>query len=525
LVSTAKQAADIIAGAAKNNADDARAAVLKVLAGLSSSEPPAAVLLEIAELVRPSVDYVVFEYRASYADRALPFGELEARRFGNAMGLLDHLEALYRRVLDAAGAAPASEASSALRTQAMQRCMACVVSRMIEHYRARQTVEAGLWNRLQRHMRAAAVDKLDRTRVADTLDPRGKVAPLGAYSQALLLSIAQAGAMTQRNLEASIALSAMFADLVESTILENPPGAVSSAGAAPQTPADGVGIKRTGRIRVVDAGGITHLVNTTRIDAAMAQVMQKLGAGQSAEAVGLGSVSQADLANLLPRLRRIWCGAGEIRETQRIVVEKPARVAVGFSGISTFVDPNALVTPQQFEIWDYHKGAAHSGKSDVVLEKDRELPPEDWHIHDHSTAGMRAKRHGTGARLRRNQLLAVQFIDAQQGPGFTLGEFRWLQQHADVQGGISAGVRFLSNRAHVVLIRIHGLQRGQYQSVGPAFVYPDLTAEHLVLPYGWYAEKRDADLWHASQIVPINLTGLKSRGADYEIVTYERRTA
>ncbi len=41
---------------------------------------------------------------------------------------------------------------------------------------------------------------------------------------------------------------------------------------------------------------------------------------------------------------------------------------------------------------------------------------------------------------------------------------------------------------------------------------------HLVLPYGWYAAKRDADLWHNKQIVPVRLAELKSRGADFEIV-------
>ncbi len=518
MISTAKQAADIIAEAAKNNADESRNAVLKVLAQLESSEPPLTALAEIAEVVRPSVDYVVFEYRASYADRALPFGEQEARRFGNAMGLLDHLEALYRRILDAANAAgPAAEAQ---RAQALQRCMACVVSRMIEHYRARQTVEASLWMRLQRHLRAATAEKLEGARVADPLDPRETVAPRGAYSQALLLSIAQAGAMTQRNLEATIALSAMFADLVDSTVLDDAAGAAKPE--APK-PADGVGIKRTGRIRVVDAGGITHLVNTTKVDTAIAAVIQKLGAGQTPEQVGLARVGKADLASLLPRLRRIWCGAGEIREAQRVIIEKPATVAVGFAGIATFTHPEALQPPQEFEVWDYHKGAHNQGKSDVVIEKDRELPPEQWRVIDHSAAGMRARRHDAGARLRRNQLLSVAFLDAQKDPAFTLGEFRWLQQHADAQGGISAGVRFLSTRARVALIRIHGLRRGEYQSVGPAFLYPDTEREHLVLPYGWYAAKRDADLWLAGQIVPINLTDLKSRGADYEIVAYEQR--
>lgn len=522
VISSAKQAADLLSGAAKNNADDVRAAVLKVLAGLESAEPPLAELFQIAETVRSSVDYVVFDYRASYADRALPFGEQEARRFGNAMGLLDHLEALYRRALDAASTAPPGEATTAYQALALQRCMACVMGRMVEHYRARQTVEAVLWNRLQRHMRAATTAKLEGARVADPMDPRGKVSPKGIYSQALLLSIAQVGAMAQRILEASVALSAMFADLVEVTLLDADP---AKAPTQPQAPADGVGIKRTGRIRVVEAGGVTHLLNTTKVDAAIATVLQRLSEGRSPEELGLASVGKADFGSLLPRLRRIWCGTGEIRETQRVVVEKAATLTVGFIGIASFADPETLTPPPQFEIWDYHKHAGQqAASSDVVVEKDREVPPENWHVNDHSATGMRGRRRGGGARLRRHQLMGMAFLDAERRRQFTLGEFRWLQQHPDPKGDISAGVRFLSNAASVALIRIHGLQKGQYQTVGPAFLFEEEGLTRVVLPYGWFAPKRNADFWHGGAVVPVTLTDLRSRGADFEIGTYVPRT-
>ncbi len=336
MIKTAKQASDIIAAVTKANADEARSAVLKVLAQLDSPEIGPKALFEIAEVVRPSVDFVVFDYRTGYADRALPFGEQESRRFGNAMSLLDHLVSLYRRIYDEATEAAPTDPAKSLRAQALQRCMTSMVSQMIEHYRGRQTVEAGLWKRLQRHLQTGTGEKLNATRVADPLDPRGTVTPLGAYGRALLLSIAQAGAMAQRNLEATLALTAMFADLVDVTIMDQDPG---KAPPMAQGVTGGVGIQRTGRIRVVGAGGATHLVNTTKVDAALGALIQNLAAGQTAEQVGLGHVANADLNNVLPRLRRIWCGTGEIRETQRTSLRETATVTVGFSSISARFDP------------------------------------------------------------------------------------------------------------------------------------------------------------------------------------------
>lgn len=220
-----------------------------------------------------------------------------------------------------------------------------------------------------------------------------------------------------------------------------------------------MGIQRTGRIRAVGAGGVTHLVNTTKVDSALGAIIQKLGAGETTDQVGLEHVAKADLANLLPRLRRIWCGSGEIRETRRTALRESATVMVGFSAISTFFNAEALKPPEEFEIWEFHKGSQRQGKSEVVLQMDRQIPPERWKVRDHSAAGMRAKRHASGTRLRRHQLLAVEFEGMNKGTGFALGEFRWLQQHVDAEGGISAGLRFLTTHATVALARIHGLQR------------------------------------------------------------------
>ncbi len=516
-ISSAKEASNAIAGWARTNSDEVYQSILQILSGLETRALPPRTLLEIAKVLRPPGDDLIAGYRSGYTDRALPLGEGEAARFGRAMALLGGFERLYRGAAETALAAPPDESFRKDAAEALQRSMACIVSQMIEHYRARQSVGLALWKELQQRMQAAVREKLDAVQVADLLYSRGTATPHETYGRALLLSIAQAGAMTHRSLEATLTLTALFADLVELAMLDSsevegrvrPPGGMA-----------GLGIQRTGRIRVVAVGGVTHLVNTTKIDSALNWCVQQLRDGGTPEQIGLATVAQADLAGLLPRLRRIWCGGGEIRETPRQLLQGQSAIAIGFREISEFASRGPLKMPKEFEIYTGQPAVFVKTMLQVPLDQAAN-PVESWQTMDRSASGMRARRPQPGAQLRRGQLLAVDFKGMQDGSGFTLAEVRWLQQFTDSDGGgIAAGVRFLSSHAQVAVVRARDVMPGQYQSIGPAFVL-DEASPHLVLPAGWFAPTRKVDLWHKDRLSPLRLTNLRTRGADYEIVGYE----
>jgi hypothetical protein len=516
-VSSAKKAAEVIAGLARANSDEVGAAIVQILSGLEASALAPRTLLEIAEVLRAPAEEAIAEYRSGYTDRALPLGEAEARRFGQATALLHALETLYQRVFEAALVAPPDDPARKDLAGALQRCMACVVSQMIEHYRARQSVGLALWRRLQESMQAANREKLDAGVVRDPLNPQGVTTPLATYGRALLLSIAQAGAMTHRNLEATLVLTALFAHLVESAMLDKNEGA---GNARPQGEIAGVGIKRAGRIRVVEAGGVTHLVNTAKIDEALSWCMQRLAEGGTPEQIGLATVAQADLTSLLPRLRRIWCGAGDVRESERKPRQEQSAVAIGFREIYEFASPGPPVIPKEFDVYEASPEVSH-GKSSPIFNRQAN-PVESWQTLDLSASGMRATRPQPGAQLRRGQLLAVGSKHVEKRSGFALAEVRWLEQVTDSEaGGIAAGVRFVSLYAEVALARVFGLVPGQYQTVGPAFVLVQSKPNQLVLPSGWFAPGRKVDLWYKERVSPVELTDLQARGADYEIVGYK----
>ncbi len=516
-ISSAREASTAIAGWSRTNKDEACQSIIQLLSRLEGRALAPRALLEIAEVLRPPGDELIVGYRSGYTDRALPLGEEEAARFGRAMALLHAFERLYQRAAETALAAPPGDPFRKDAAGALQRSMACIVNQMIEHYRARQSVGLALWKGLQQRMQTAVREKLDAVQVPDLLYPRGMATAHETYGRALLLSIAQAGAMTHRSLEATLLLTALFADLVELAMLDSsevegrarPPGGVA-----------GVGIQRTGRIRVVAVGGVTHLVNTTKIDGALNWCVQQLRGGGTPEQIGLATVAQADLAALLPRLRRIWCGGGEIRETPRQSLHGQSAIAIGFREISEFASREPLTMPREFGM--YTGEPALFVRTTLAWSSDQPSNPvESWQTVDHSASGMRARRPQPGAQLRRGQLLAVDLKGVQNGSGFALAEVRWLQQFTDSDGGgIAAGVRFVSSEAQVAVVRARDVVPGQYQTVGPAFLL-DQASQQLVVPAGWFAPARKVDLWYKERLSLLRLTDLQTRGADYEIVGYE----
>jgi hypothetical protein len=517
-VSSVKEAREALAHLTRTPRGNAGPAIIQILSGLEPRALAPEAILDVAEVLRPIGEEVIVACRSGYTDRALPLDGEERGRFAHAMALSGAFEAVYQRCTDAILAASPDRQARRHLARALQRSMACVVGQMIEHYHARRSVGLAAWQRLQQRMQIARREKLDAVEVPDPLNPHGAATPLATYGCAMLLSIAQAGAMTHRSLDATLALAALFAHLVELAMLDHSEG--SDVRADPQTGMAEVGIQRTGRIRVVVVGGVTHVINITKIDAALNRCIQHLAEGGSPEQIGLGFVARADLAALLPRLRRIWCGGGEIRETARRPLQERSAVAIGFQEIYRFASPQPLNIPDEFELY---KPNQESVRLPRILAPNHEGNPlEFWQTLDHSASGMRAKRSQPGARLRRGQLLAVYFNSMQHEAGFALAEVRWLQQFTDSDaGGIAAGVRFLSSEVGVALARVFGLVPEHYQTVGPAFVLNRSDPIQMVLPTGWFARGRKLDLWYRGQLSSVRLTALRARGADYEIVVYE----
>jgi hypothetical protein len=181
-----------------------------------------------------------------------------------------------------------------------------------------------------------------------------------------------------------------------------------------------------------------------------------------------------------------------------------------------------LTIPKEFEVYVSGQAAARDEAANALALKHQGDRIEIWQTLDHSPSGMRAKRPHPGARLLRGQLLAVYFNGMQQNSGFALAEVRWLQQFTDSDaGGIAAGIRFVSSDAGVALVRVFGLEPGHYQTIEPAFVLNQSDLHQMVLPCGWFARGRKVDLWYQERLSWVELTGLRARGADYEIVGYE----
>ncbi len=516
--SSGREAREALARLERARINEAGPVIIEVLSGLEARALAPHVMLEVAEVLRPIGEEVIVGCRSGYADRALPLNQEESGRFAHAVALFAAFEGVYQRCTEAILAAPRDHAARGHLARALQRSMTCVVGEMIEHYRARHGVGVAAWQRLQQLMQIARREKLEAVDVTDPLAPREAATPLSTYACALLISIAQAGAMTHRSLDATLALAALFAHLVDFAMLDQHAG--DEVRAHSQTGMSDARIDRTARIRVVAVGGVTHLVNITEIEAALNRCIQHLEDGGSPDEIGLGIVARADLTSLLPRLKRIWCGGSDVRETARRPLEERSAVAIGFQEICRFASPPPLAVPKEFEVYQSSRETIGLARPLVLDNEGHSL--EFWQTVDHSELGMRAKRSQPGARLRRGQLLAIYFNSMQHESGFALAEVRWLQQLTDSDaGGIAAGVRFLSSDVGVAVARVFGLVPEHYQTIGPVLVLNNSEPNQMVLPTGWFARDRKLDLWYGEQLSAVRLIELRARGADYEIVVYE----
>ena len=469
---------------------------------------PAAQLVPLLERLRHALPVEIARLaKGWYADRPLPLAPAERVMLVAMRGLFGKLSDLYWlccRQFE-------REAPSAARDQSLaaslQRCVHALVSRMIEDYRARQVIEPAVWLALHNMLDKSAALGVERLPIADALNPNGVSAINVTYGRAVLLASAQAGAMTPRTLDATLALTGVLEPFIDCSWQAGDTAAESQ-------------VQATGRLRVLKAAGATHLLNNTRLAGALLACSQKLAAGEALASLDVLPVSRTEVSGLLARLQRVWCGTGEIRGEPRARTEETASVASGAYAIFRLASGADFAIPPDFHVYatGSRPGEGGAARRSALADSGEAAP---WRILDRSGEGLRAARSPEGGRLTRGCLMGIR-IEGTDPAGkrfsFALGEVRWVQEDANpVAPTISAGIKLLPGKVLTAVMRGRGGRDGSmFQEVVPVFMLEQAAAPKLVVPNGWWQPERIIDIWRNNAITRMRMGEVLIRGTDFE---------
>ena len=490
--------------------EEAVAGLEETLEELADEGLAAAELVPLLELIRGALPAEVNRLsKAWYADRPLPLALQERAMLSSMHSLFGNLSDLYWMCCQQFEREPESEARNLNLAGTLQRCVHALVSRMIEDFRARQVIDPGLWLELHRIIDKAAALGLNTLAIPDPLNPSGSSAVNTTYGRAVLLASAQAGAMTPRTLDATLALTGVLEPFID------------CSWQAGQAVAETSSVQAAGRLRVLRAAGMTHLLNNTRLAGALLTCSQKLSAGEPVASLEVLPISRSEVAGLLARLHRVWCGTGEIRSAERTRSDEKAVVGSGFYAIYRLVSGKSFTIPPPFHVY-----LTNVRPGQPAADKRAELGDSgeaaDWRILDRSGEGLRAARPPGAARLSRGFLMGIRVEAAGTAVQFSLGEVRWVQEDAAAPApSISAGIKLLpGNVRHCVMCARGGKDGSLFQEVAPVFMLDQSAAPKLIVPNGWWQAERTVDLWHENQVWQCTMGEQVMRTVDFEAGRY-----
>ena len=497
--------ATLLNGIGQQSIESAVASLDNALEQLGDTGLPALQLVPLLESLRMALPAQVARLaKAWYADRPLPLVPAERAMLVMMRGLFGKLSDLYWMCSQQFEREPPSEARDQHLAASLQRCVHALVSRMIEDHRARQVLEPAVWLALHNMLDKSSALGVERLTIPDELNPNGVSAINVTYGRAVMLAAAQAGAMTPRNLDATLALTGVLEPFIDCTWQAASSDTESS-------------LRSTGRLRVLNAAGATHLLNNTRLAGALTVCSQKLAAGEAVASLDVLPISRPEISGLLARLHRVWCGTGEIRGQPRARADETASVASGTYAIFRLVTGAAFAIPSEFRVYatGERPGEPGAARRSELADSGEAVA---WRILDRSGEGLRASRGAAGGRLSRACMMGIRIESAGKQAELSLGEVRWVQEDAAAAAPhISAGIKLFPGKLQAAVMCVRGGRDvSMFQEVLPVFVIEQTAAPKLVVPSGWWQADRVVKMWRNGTVTSVRMGEMLIRGTDFE---------
>lgn len=505
------------------NPELAEQQIITFLDALIENPPDAGVLLSLLEQTRVPLSFTEEEIARRYNNKALVLSDEQEGSFQRVISAWRRMTKGYALCARLHEPEPDNSHHSTLAATVQHRCIYYTGMIIIEHFRARRELPAGIWQELHGYYEAAEQRGVSCTPVNDSLESDLQATHCAAaYVTLLLIEIANPYCTNGRDLALIRRWAGMWAPLVALHPVEDeyeiPHYVIEFTKDQP--------LHQTGSADSLE--GDSRWLDTTRLGLQISHMVSQLNQRLTPSQLGLGEETSGHARRLLERLSRPWTQTASPRRFRRFASHGTARVAVGFEAIHYFIGGKEFVQPDSGSI--YSRGQF----DEVFTFRDRASPglalnikprisysADEWVVINHSANGFRLGRSNAGERIAHSQLLAVCPHD---GERFLLGQAAWLMQENG--GGILAGVAILPGMPEAISVRRASTQPGHSDRFVRAFLLPPVDAigqeGSLVLPTGVYQASRPLELVGEGKSWTVLVKHVRQRGVDFERVSYEK---
>jgi len=492
------------------------------LDALIANPPDAGVLLSLLEQARVPLCFIEEEIARRYQNKALVLSDEQEEGLQRVIATWRRMTTAYALCARIQDPEPDDPHHATLVATILHRCLYYTGMIIIEHFRARRELPAGIWLELHGYYQAAEQGGVSCTPVNDLLESDLQATHCAAaYVTLLLIEIANPYGNSVRDLALIRRWAGMWAPLVALHRLDDeyevPPYVIELTKDQP--------LHQSGSADNI--GSDARWLDTSRLGLQISHMLSQLQQRLTPAQLGLGEETSGHVRRLLEYLARPWTQTASPRRFRRFSSHGTARVAIGFEAIHYFVGGKEFTQPDSGSI--YGRGQF----DEVFTFRDRVAPgqalnikprvnysSDEWTVINHSANGFRLGRSNAGERITNGQLLAVCPHD---GERFILGQATWLMQ--EYAGGISAGVAILPGMPEAVGVRRASTQPGHAERFVRAFLLPPIEAigqeGSLVLPTGVYQASGMLELVGEGKPWTVRMKHVRQRGFDFERVSYE----
>lgn len=522
-ISDLRTGADYLSQLPLANPPLAEKQLIEFLDALIANPPEAGILMSLLEQARVPICFVEEELARRYHNKPLLLSDDEEQCFQQVLSVWQRMAKAY--ALCARLQEPATDNPQYLTLLAtiLHRCIYYNGMLILEHFRARREVPAGIWHDLHGYYETAEQWGIIYTPVNDALENDLQATHCAAaYVTLLLIEVAGPYSNSVRDLNLIRRWAGMWAPLVSLHRLDDeyevPPYIVELMKDQPIHP--------TGADS--DIGADARRLDTSRLGLQLSHMLAQLRQRMTPSQLGLGEETSGHVIQLLEHLSRPWTQTASPRRFRRFSSEGTARVTVGFDAMHFFInsseefiqpDSASTYSRAEFEELFTFRDQATPGQA-LNIKPKVDFPIEEWTVINHSANGFRLARSHAGQKIAHSQLLAVCPHD---GERFLLGQASWLMQESS--GELVVGVSVLPGMPEAISVRHALANAGHADRHVRGFLLPPVAATHdegsIVIPGGMYQASGTLEIVADGKELQVRMKHIRQRGVDFDRVSYE----